>query len=183
MLSRTGSNRSPIYQLDRRYGDRTPNMRRITAGSLVTRSLGPTRARVPECVRVGSCGPHHVLINLPYLRLTSKKSRCIVPPATQRVSHNLERLATNGPLKCRKRYRRETFATRIAPRGRPGPARSNDQPTGSDPRTRRSLCRLSRKGFVIMTGFRSEVAIHTDMGCGYTARADPHCEYFPRLGR
>ncbi len=46
-LSLVGSNRMPMYQSERRYGDRTANILRITAGSSVTRSLGPMRARDP----------------------------------------------------------------------------------------------------------------------------------------
>ena len=67
MLSRTGSNRMPIYHSERRYFDRTPNIRLITAGSLVIRSLGPTLASEPEVHQqstLGDCGlgshePYH----------------------------------------------------------------------------------------------------------------------------
>ncbi len=46
----------------------------------------------------------HNQTNVPYFRMTSRKSRCILPPETIRTSHSRERVARSGPLKCRNRY-------------------------------------------------------------------------------
>jgi len=67
ILSRVGSNRIPIYQSDRRYGERTANIRRITAGSLVTKSLGPILARDPkDFVNALSISCRDAYSNIPY---------------------------------------------------------------------------------------------------------------------
>lgn len=47
-LSLPGSSLMPLYQTDRLYGVRTFSIRFMSSGSLVTRSLGPTRATEPE---------------------------------------------------------------------------------------------------------------------------------------
>lgn len=109
ILSRTGSNRTPIYHSERVYGDLTASILFITAGSLVTRSFGPTLAREPTHMS-NALLPHliyydqYISLILPYFSLTFWKSKCIVPPATCLASHNRESVAKRGPLKCRRRY-------------------------------------------------------------------------------